>query len=476
MLGEAEIQAIEGAKKATEADKYIRTLEQPLELNMFGQLNLQDYKVVNIRATNNDTVEREAVFFGGNVPERQENTNRLIPTSTISTGAAGDVPVDVAYNSSNNRLYVTSFVGNAVAIINPDTGVIVATVATGAGTDPNGVAYNPIRNSIYVTDNGGAAVFEIDSNNVIINTLVVAVTPRDIIYNSVTEKLYVTSLVGGTITIIDASDNTILAALAGHASPQAITFSTLSGKVYVASELGDSVVVVDTDDTIDTTIAGVGGAPFGIAYNEANNRIYVTRSSLDDVRLIDPDTNTLLATPTISVGDLPRFITYNTQNESIYVSNRDDDTITVIDSGNTVVDTFAVGDVPRHSIYVPSLNRLYVVNESGDTLSVLSSTVSIVTGAGYEAAVKEFASMPVILKHIRYIADTPLQLSNILSYNYDTPEGLVKQWSFQPQDWVSAQSQSNFISEIYEAEGRIVDNKGYLSINIRTGESNTLKL
>ena len=76
-----------------------------------------------------------------------------IVTDTL---AVGDGPFDMAYNPSNNNMYVTNSGDNSVSLITPSN-VIEKTQVIGR-INPEGLAYNPSNNNMYIANAGDDTV------------------------------------------------------------------------------------------------------------------------------------------------------------------------------------------------------------------------------------------------------------------------------------------------------------------------------
>lgn len=104
--------------------------------------------------------------------------------------ANGLWPSAIAYNPSNNYMYVANFMSYNVLIISGSTNQVIATVNVGSG--PAGVAYDPTSNTIYVTNENSNNVSEISgSNNTVIATVNVGNSPVAVAYDSSNNTIYV---------------------------------------------------------------------------------------------------------------------------------------------------------------------------------------------------------------------------------------------------------------------------------------------
>jgi YVTN family beta-propeller protein len=75
-----------------------------------------------------------------------------MPTSIEFSTARG-----LAYNSNNNRVYVSAWESNSVVMINPDMNSFEGT-AIPVGMAPRSILYNPTNNNMYVANSGSNTV------------------------------------------------------------------------------------------------------------------------------------------------------------------------------------------------------------------------------------------------------------------------------------------------------------------------------
>ena len=123
-----------------------------------------------------------------------------------------------------------------------------------------------------------------------------------------------------------------------------ITATTGNGSSYTfsGSESGTPLIiyppfpvtyhVTETSPTQGFVVATVPlparSFPFGIAFNPDNGFMYVTNQGSNSVSVINPATNTVVAT--IPVGSNPQVIAFNPDNGFIYVTNIGSHTVSVI--------------------------------------------------------------------------------------------------------------------------------------------------
>jgi YVTN family beta-propeller protein len=122
-----------------------------------------------------------------------------------------------------------------------------------------------------------------------------------------------------------------------------------------------------------------GSAPFGMAFNPNNGNMYVTNFNSDSVSVINPSTNTAVAT--IPVGSAPFGIAFNPNNGNMYVTNAGGNTVSVINpSTNTFMSTIPVGSAPFGIAFNPNNGNMYVTNAGGKTISVIAPLTTTYSG------------------------------------------------------------------------------------------------
>ena len=127
--------------------------------------------------------------------------------------------------------------------------------------------------------------------------ITVGARPVAMALNELTNTVYVANVVDGTVSVIDAYNNTKIGddiKVGKH--PTAIGVNTFTDTVYVANYLNESVSVIDgkTDTKIGDDIK-VGNQPRDILVNELTNTVYVANVVDGTVSVIDGAANKVVA-------------------------------------------------------------------------------------------------------------------------------------------------------------------------------------
>jgi YVTN family beta-propeller protein len=305
--------------------------------------------------------------------------------SVIATVPVGGEPSNLAFDSTNGDVYVTSVGGNTVSVISGQTNTVVGNPIP-VGLGPVGIAFDSANGNLYVTNigaflmQGTVAVISGQTNTVIGSPIPVGRGPIGIAFDSANGDLYVANngLRDNTVSVISGKTNTVIGSpISVGNTPTAIAFDSANGNLYVTNVNDNTVSVISgqTNTVIGSPIP-VGRSPEGIAFDSANGDLYVANTSDNTVSVISGQTNTVIGSP-IPVGKGPIGIAFDSTNGNLYVTNFSDGTVSVISASNIVVGSpIPVGVQPVAIAFDSANGNLYVANRGSNTLSVISAIVT----------------------------------------------------------------------------------------------------
>jgi YVTN family beta-propeller protein len=128
-------------------------------------------------------------------------------------------------------------------------------------------------------DNDSVAVFDVagDANTKVAEVPVgkepwcVAITPDD-------EKVYVTNMASGTVSVIDAHTRAQIDTIKVGTEPFGCALTPDGKRLYVANQSSGTVSVINTqNDRVLRTIESVGEKPHGVAITADGKKVYVTQ-------------------------------------------------------------------------------------------------------------------------------------------------------------------------------------------------------
>ncbi len=250
-------------------------------------------------------------------------TCTLVKTISLPTGA---IPIQAAFDPSDNDMYVTDYGLNVVYVI---TGNKINTTISGfdepmgiaydayqpamvvvnsgddrvdwivgstnagvffyTGSDPYGIAFDPSCVCDLVTNTGSDTVTTYDDVSFATFTQAVGVSPRGIAYNPVNSLDYVANSGSNNVSVL--MDGGLYYTLSGFDGPYGVAWdqSTLTiwvtndvnGKAYeIGGDLGLSFTIVKKFSTASDSHA------LGLAYDEYNDEMYVTGFDTDVVYVL----------------------------------------------------------------------------------------------------------------------------------------------------------------------------------------------
>jgi YVTN family beta-propeller protein len=127
-------------------------------------------------------------------------TNTLVQTFAMAAGPRGLTMPD-----DGSVLYVASETANVVSVVDPVTGAVDAQIS--AGTEPYDVALHPDASRLYVSLLGDNAVAVVDTVALdVVTTVAVGQVPRGLDLTSDGGKLYVANELDATVSVIGAGN------------------------------------------------------------------------------------------------------------------------------------------------------------------------------------------------------------------------------------------------------------------------------
>ena len=298
------------------------------------------------------------------------------------------MPEGIAVNEKTNKIYIwnpSETTNAAVSVINSNSGA-VKNIRVGnssqymlegrSGSVPLPIAVDSFNNKIYVANPDSNTVSVIGgSDDTQITQIKVGTKPIFILLSYFFNKLniYVANTNNNTVSVIDGNNyHHIIQITVGNRPMYMATGK--NGKIYVANSGNDSVSLItpQTRQFHFSIPIKVGQYPTFIAYNSKNNKIYVANSGNNTVSVIDGDTDTKIGD--IQVGVTPTYIAFDNTNK-IYVANSGNNTVSVIDGDtDTKIGDIQVGKRPTN-IALDNTNKIYVTRwESNDTVYVIEGS------------------------------------------------------------------------------------------------------
>jgi YVTN family beta-propeller protein len=226
------------------------------------------------------------IYVSNNSPYSASSTVSVIDDTSntiIGTVNAGLGPLDLAYDSSNNEIYVTHFPivsgarTNFVTVISGSSNSIVANITV--GVQPAGILYDPANNDIYVADSGSSQVSIISGQtNTVVATvplkLSAYVSPFGLVYDPANNEILVTNQLpnGGSaassnvVSIIDGASNRLLGNMTLGYNPSDGVYDPTKGYLYVSNYRSGTVSVLASPVASASSFPTLGIAPLDVQF------------------------------------------------------------------------------------------------------------------------------------------------------------------------------------------------------------------
>lgn len=249
---------------------------------------------------------------------------------------------------------------------------------------PGWVAFDPMNGNIYVANYNGGSVSVINgSNNLLVASIHIAPYLEGISFDGLNGYIYVSDGNSTNVTVIDGADNEVLGNISVGFEPDDAAYDSADGSMYVAVVDGYVSVVNSSSNSVEEKIA-VGIQPGAICYDPVNNRIYVTNYQSDNVSVIDGRNNEVVGS--IQLG--PPFSTSNPKgpvgivadlsNGYVYVTINSHYLLIANATSNQVTGNISIGSYLQGITYDNSNGYLYIVSEFNNTVSALNGTTNTV--------------------------------------------------------------------------------------------------
>lgn len=278
---------------------------------------------------------------------------------TIVYGEKGKANVSVGYEPSGQigwdgtYFWIANYGSGSVALIEAADNKLAKEIAGFEG--PAGVLYDPSNHFVYVADFNANMVFPVNDTTLEVGRgIPVGLAPEFMAYSPVTNEVYVANQEGGTVSVINSSndvDTTITIGTPGN--------NGLSGIAYVPST--KSVDVIDYDDFGIYQISSLNevvnfgifsGYPWNLTFNPQNGMLYMTATTTGQILVVNPKTlelKTEIKCPhaICAQQSIPTGVDYDSQNGLVYVSDEQNNILIPINGTQIVTPVIFTGEFPQ---------------------------------------------------------------------------------------------------------------------------------
>jgi hypothetical protein len=299
-------------------------------------------------------------------------TNILI-INPATNSVVGFIPLGadnsswLTYNPTNNTLYNCSSPTNNVVCIDCNTNTILTSIVV---ANPIESAFNSQQNTLYVT--GLAGLVAIDCNtNTIITTIPLAC--NTIVYNSTDNLIYTTISASNDISIVDCAINTFIGVLT-FILPTNMFYFNDTNTLYFGNNLGTELGILDcsTNTLISSTPIPIIAGLLGFASLDTNTSNVYFGTSLGYTIIVSTITNTIINSVFVALSIMGTSVFLSATNE-IYFATPFLNTLTILTTAGVTATPYYISGSANYNAFVNNLNnepvfiqmiRLFVQNQN----------------------------------------------------------------------------------------------------------------
>jgi YVTN family beta-propeller protein len=283
--------------------------------------------------------------------------------------------ISIPYHSNNiacayrvNKVYCVMD-NDDVAVIDCSTDSVIKTFYSGTG--PYGMLYNHLTNRLYIAEDYDEDISVVDCDrDTVIRWLVAGYRPRLMCLNTVSNKFYCADWRANWFGVYDALADTLIRWIYLNTDQQGLVFDSLDNLVYVALSATDSIAVVDgVTNEVVRIVPTPGSYPAGLGYNPRANLIYAAELNSHQVVIYNARTSEVVnKVPTMFPVNI---LAYLSGSERVYCASIERDEIVPVDA--------ATGTI-HHPIKLPAApSEIIPINESNRLYALIPSATAIVS-------------------------------------------------------------------------------------------------
>jgi YVTN family beta-propeller protein len=305
------------------------------------------------------------------------NTDSIVRTIELPHLAAS---MALYYDSCFDKVYSSDGVVNSISIIDPATGLVIATYNTTGGPSgaQHGLCHNPVSGKVYcaTTDVNDGWVTVLDCSTATVRRQIrVGRGAWAVCCSPGANLVFCANYYDHSVSVIDGAGDSVCSTVTLNGGPKALCWSRTSNKAYCANEYSDNVTVIDGATNARLRSAVVGDQPWSLCYNPANDRVYCGVSGAKQIVAFDCVTDSILAS--ISVPNSPRAMCYNPDLNRVYCAMLGK--VAVIDCArNLLLSLITTGTGTDVVCYNPASRKVYAANPGDNTVSVIDCSTSTV--------------------------------------------------------------------------------------------------
>jgi YVTN family beta-propeller protein len=301
------------------------------------------------------------------VSNEQDGSVTVIDGATNQVRATipvADYPSFLCFNSIENKVYCTSGESNRLMVIDGVGDTLLKTVHVPGY--PSGMAYNQTRNKLYVGCHDNNTVRVVDAHaDTVIRTIDAVASPTCLLWHPGTDRVFCSQWEQGSVLVIDCATDSIVSRLVVGAEPTGMCLNAVDWTVYVAARYTTPILSA----TGDSVLAQIPGWSFNLAMAPRENKAYA--SSAPGLLVIDCSTRTLVDT----IPVIGAWMSCDEARSRVYTTNYSPGVLFVVDAArDSCIATIPLGRYPSYLCWNSTDSRVYVTDQMDNVVYVIRDT------------------------------------------------------------------------------------------------------
>ncbi len=310
----------------------------------------------------------DARLFVANYGSSNVTVIDAVTEKVVGNWATGAEPVALAWDPADDYLDVANYLGHDVSIFSGSSGTLLWTTPLGTAY-PVDLAYSSAGDRMFVVNFDPTNVTIIDQSPYQSGgNLLLPGAPQWVAFDPANDRMFVACPQAVTVSILDTSTDSFVKNLTIPDLPSAVAVDPANGQAFVIDEGTSSVEanVTVIDPTTDRSVANIplGSNLGGITYDPSLSALEVTDLYGNSTYQLGGATG--LVERLDHVGDEPIVSAYDPANGDLYVVNQAGTNVTILDSSGAVAGSLATGGLVTGVAVDPALGLLYASTDGGN--------------------------------------------------------------------------------------------------------------
>ena len=297
------------------------------------------------------TVSAEEIW----ITNEKDDSISVIDVSTLEvvrTIETGERPRGITFSNDYSRVYVCASDSDTVQVIDPNTGEILYNLPS--GEDPEQFALHPNNRHLYIANEDDAITTVVDvEDRKVIAQIDVGIEPEGMAISPDGKIAITTSETTNMAHWIDTQTHQMFANTLVDARPRHAEFVKDGSELWVSSEIGGTVSVFNTADQseiakIKFEISGIHPdriQPVGFELTHDHKRAFVALGPSNHIAIVNTDTYEV--EKYILVGRRVWHMAFSADGSLLFTTNGVSGDVTVIDvAKETAIKSIKVGRYP----------------------------------------------------------------------------------------------------------------------------------